>query len=123
MPCWLREELLRQPPVFGGDRQPAAVALAEIGGDVVEIGHGVDVEPDVGHGYDDIGMAEAETGAISRACLPVGEVFTDQVLAGDAEIDGALADLAWLSRKPTGRRPRHHPILRRGAVGAIVNGR
>ena len=60
------EELLGQPPVFGGDRQPAAVAGAEIGGDVAEIGHGVDIEPDFRHGDDDIGMAEAEAGAESR---------------------------------------------------------
>ena len=70
----LREELLGQPPVFGGDAQPAAMALAEIGGDVVEVGHGVDVEPDLGHGDHDIGMAEAERAPRSRrASLPVGE--------------------------------------------------
>ena len=56
----LRKELLGQPPVFGRDAQPAAVALAEIGGDIVEIGHGVDVEPDIGNRDHDIGLAEAE---------------------------------------------------------------
>ena len=66
----LREELLGQPPVFGGDAQPPAMALAEIGGDVVEIGHGVDVEPDLGHGDHDIGMAEAEPRARSRRGFP-----------------------------------------------------
>ena len=58
----LREELLRQPPVFGGDAQPPAVALAEIGGDVIEIGHRHDVEPAFRHGDHDVGPAEAQPG-------------------------------------------------------------
>ena len=68
------EELLGQPPVFGGDRQPPAMAGAEIGGDVAEVGHGIDIEPDFRNGNDDIGMAEAEAGAEFRAAcrLPPG---------------------------------------------------
>ena len=94
MPCLLREELLGQPPVFGGDAQTPAVALAELGGDVVEVGHGVDVEPDFRHGDHHIGGAEAEPRPDRGLLLPVGDVLAQQILAGDAEIDAALADLA-----------------------------
>ena len=90
----LREELLGEPPVFGGDPQPPAMALAEIGGDVVEIGHGVDVEPDVGNGNHDIGAAEAEPCGDLGARLPVGQRLAQQILAGDAEVDAAGAKFA-----------------------------
>ena len=43
------------------------MALAEIGGDVVEIGHGLDIEPDIRHRHHDIGVAEAEPGRDSSA--------------------------------------------------------
>ena len=89
-----REELLGQPPVFGGDAQTAAMALAELGGDVVEVGHGVDVEPGFRHGDHDIGRAEAEPRLDRGLALPVGDVLAQQILAGDAEVDAALADLA-----------------------------
>ena len=36
------------------------MTLAEIGGNVVEVGHGVDVQPDIGNRDDDIGAAETE---------------------------------------------------------------
>ena len=65
------EELLGQAPVFGGDGEAAAVAGAEIGGDVAEIGHGIDIEPDIRHGDDDIGMAEAEADAEFGAFDPL----------------------------------------------------
>ncbi len=78
MPCFCEKKLLGQPPVFGRDAQPAAVALAEIGGDIVEIGHGLDVEPDIGNRDHDIGLAEAEARGDLGLLLPVGERFAQQ---------------------------------------------
>ena len=68
--------------------------LAEIGGDVVEIGHGLDVEPDVGNGHHHVGMAEAEPRHDLGAAFPVRQRLAHQVLAGDAEVHRAGADLA-----------------------------
>ena len=45
------------------------MAGAEIGGDIAEIGHGVDIEPDIRHGDHDIGMTEAEVRATGRPAL------------------------------------------------------
>ena len=70
------------------------MALAELGGDVVKVGHGVDVEPGFRHRDHDIGRAEAKAGLDRGLALPVGDVLAQQVLAGDAEVDAALADLA-----------------------------
>ena len=66
---------------------------AEGGGDVVEIGHVAHVDPGLRHGDDDIGEAEAEL--IDEHDLPVGieDHLAHQVLAGDAEMHGALAEL------------------------------
>ena len=88
------EVLARQVDVLGRDAQPAAVAVAEVGGDVGEVGHLGDVDPGVGHGDDDFGLAEAE-----RLCEDdlVGAVLgflVDEVGAGDAEIDRAADQLA-----------------------------
>ncbi len=48
----------------------------------------------VRHGDDDVGRAEAEAGLDGGLLLPVGDVLAQKILAGDAEVDAALADLA-----------------------------
>ncbi len=55
-----REEGARQRDIFGGDAQAAAMALEEGGADIVEIGHGGDIDPGLRHRHHDIGMAEAQ---------------------------------------------------------------
>ena len=70
------KELLGQPPVFGRDPEPPAVTLAEIGGDVVEIGHRGDIEPDIGNSDDDIGAAEIQARRRSSTlCIGIGDRF------------------------------------------------
>ncbi len=46
--------------VFGGDAHPALVTRAEVGGDIGQVMHVGHVDPGLGHGDDDIGMAEIE---------------------------------------------------------------
>ena len=47
------------------------MAGAEFGGNIAEIGHGVDVVPDLGNRHDDIGMAEAEaSGDLDARVMP-----------------------------------------------------
>ena len=57
---WPAKKRLRQVPVFCGDAQPPAVARAETGGDVVEVLHRPDVDPELRHRDDHVGAAEAE---------------------------------------------------------------
>ena len=98
------------------------MALTEFGGDVVEVGHGVDIEPAVRDGDDNVSLAEAETGLDRDLRFPVGDVLAQKVLAGDAEVDAALADLA---RDLRGRQESDFDVvapLDAGAVFSVVAG-
>ncbi|OIQ67393.1 hypothetical protein GALL_510290 [mine drainage metagenome] len=66
---------------------------AEAGGDVVQIGHGPDVDPGLRYRNHDIGAAKAETVDQEDALVGVGNAFAQQILAGDAEMDGAAREL------------------------------
>jgi hypothetical protein len=66
---------------------------AEAGGDVVEIGHGADVDPGLRHRHHDIGAAEAEAVDQQHAPVGVGDAFAHQILAGDAEMHRAARQL------------------------------
>lgn len=70
------------------------MALAEIGRHVVEVGHAVDIEPHVRHRHNNIGVTEAKPRDDFGTAFPVGQVLAHQILAGDAEVDAAAADLA-----------------------------
>ncbi|MNZ89671.1 hypothetical protein D3C78_1086050 [compost metagenome] len=89
-----RKELLRQPPVFGGDRQPAAMTGAEFRSDIAEIGHAVHIQPDFRHGDHDVGMTETEAGAKFHLRIGIGQSLAHKVLTRHAEIHRARADLA-----------------------------
>ena len=66
----------------------------EIGGDVGEVDHVGDVDPGVGHGDDDIGLAEVERLDENDVVLAVLGRLVDEVGAGDADVDGADDQLA-----------------------------
>ena len=66
---------------------------AEAGGDVVEIGHGADVDPGLRHRDHDIGAAEAEAVDQQHALVGIGNAFAHQVFAGDAEMHRAARQL------------------------------
>ena len=66
---------------------------AETGGDVVEIGHGADVDPGLRHRDHDIGAAEAEIVDQQHALVGVRNAFAHQVFAGDAEMHHAAREL------------------------------
>ena len=100
------EEIARQVHVFGRDPHLAVVAQPERGRDVVEIGHAAHVDPGLRHRDHDIGEAEAEPLDHHHALLDVGDHLAQQILAGDAEMDGALRQLRRRSRRPTDTRPR-----------------
>ncbi len=65
----------------------------EAGGDIVEVGHGADVDPGLRHGDHHIGAAEAEAVDQQDALVGVGNGLTHQVFAGDAEMDHATRQL------------------------------
>ena len=66
---------------------------AEAGGDVVEIGHGADVDPGLRHRDHDIGAAEAEIVDQQHALVGIRNAFAQQILAGDAEMHHAARQL------------------------------
>ncbi len=66
---------------------------AKTGGDVVEIGHGADVDPGLRHRDHDIGAAEAEIVDQEHAPVGIDDAFAHQVLAGDAEMHHAARQL------------------------------
>ena len=89
----LREEGAREAHVFGRDPHLAVVAQAEGRRHVVEIGHAAHVDPGLRHRDRDIGMAEAEPADQHDARGEVVDHLAHQVLAGDAEMHGALREL------------------------------
>ena len=112
----LGEELLGEPPVFGGDPEPATVTLAEVGGDIVQIGHRIDIQPDFRHRHHHVGAAEAETRHDLGARLPVGPALAQKILAGNAEVDIALAEFAG---DFGGREEGHLDVVASGDAGAV----
>ena len=67
--------------------------LAEAGSDVVEIGHGADVDPGLRDCDHHIGVAKAELVDQKHALVGVGDGLAHQVLAGDAEMNCAARKL------------------------------
>ena len=88
------EVFSRQVDVFGGHPEPSAVAVAEVGGDVAEVGHLGDVDPAVGDRDDDFGFAETEGLCEDHLVGAVLGFLVDEVGAGDAEIDRAADQLS-----------------------------
>jgi len=112
------EEAARHVDVFGGDRQPPAVARPEPCGHVVEVLHGDHVDPRLRHGDDDVAMAEAERQQELGALREVGHRLLDLVAAGDAEVDGPGADLAGDLRR---RQERDLDAFRAGKSAAVAS--
>ena len=75
------------------DPHAAIVLGAEASGDVVEIGHGADVDPGLRHRDHDIGGAETEAVDHEHALLGVGNAFAHEVFAGDAEMHRAAREI------------------------------
>ena len=71
--------------------------VAEAGGDVIEVGHGADVDPGLRHRDHHIGAAEAEL--VNQQYSPGGirNAFAHQVFAGDAECTAPRASCAAIS--------------------------
>ena len=90
----LGEEAAGQVDVFCRNPHPVAAPGAIGRGDVVEIGHRAHVDPGLGRGNHDIGVAEAERTQERKPRLDVGNLLAHQVLAGDAEMDLARGELA-----------------------------
>ena len=67
--------------------------LAKSRGDVVEIGHGADVDPRARHRDHDIGVAEAERIDHQHALVGIDDGLAHQVFAGDAEMHRAAREL------------------------------
>ena len=78
--------------VFGGHPHPPVMLRAEAG-DVVEIGHGPDIDPGLRYRYHDVGAAKAEA-SIKRTRLSASAMLlAHEILAGDAEMDRAARQL------------------------------
>jgi hypothetical protein len=71
-----REEVAGQVDVLGRDPHAAIMLRAKTCRDVVEIGHGADVDPGLRHRDHDIGAAEAETVDQQYALVGIGNAFT-----------------------------------------------
>ena len=115
----LGEKAARQVGVFGGEPHLALVAQPECGRDVIEIGHVAHVDPGLRHGDDDIGETEAEPRHHDDAPVRLRDHLAHQILAGDAEMHGALAELLG----DLGRRQISHlDAVEAGDGAAIVAG-
>src|SRR5690606_37144530 len=90
----LGEMLAGDGDILGGDAQPAAVAGAEVGGDIGQIVREGDVDPGIGHGDDDIGSAETGLAGNGDAGRAGFAGLVDQIEAGNAQIDGAANEFA-----------------------------
>ncbi len=66
---------------------------AKSGGDVVEIGHGADIDPRLRHGDHDIGAAKAEAFDQRHAPVRIRNALAYQVLTGYAEMHHAAGKL------------------------------
>ena len=66
---------------------------AKTRGDVVEIGHGADVDPGLRHRDHDIGAAETEAVDQQHALVGIRDAFAHQILAGDAHMHRAAREL------------------------------
>ena len=65
----------------------------ELHGDVLQVGHRLDIDPAIRHRDDHVGAAEAERAQELDGAVGVGERLADQVLAGDAEMHAAGLEL------------------------------
>ena len=113
------EECPGEIDVFGRDPHPPVMLRAESGGDVVEVGHGADVDPGLRHGDHDIGAAKTEIVDQQDALVGIGNAFAHQVFAGDAEMHRAARQLRGnLARREIG----DLDIVEPGDGAAIVAG-
>ena len=82
----LGEEPTGEVDVFRRDPHPLAAPGIEGCGDIFEIGHGLHVDPGLGHRDHDIGRAEPEFG--QQRDLGVGgfQRLADEVFAGDPHV-------------------------------------
>ena len=85
------EEVAGEAREVGGDAQVTTMELAEILGEVDEVGHALDVDPGGGDGELQDAVTEAEMVVQDEQVVVFH--FTDEVQAGDAEFDGAIGDL------------------------------
>ena len=83
-----------QVDILCRDPHPFAAPGAIRRSDVVQIGHGAHVDPGLGRGDHDIGVAEAERAQKLEPRLDVGHFLAHQILAGDAEMRGSSGKLA-----------------------------
>ena len=88
------EKLSGEIYIFRRHPHPLAAPGAEGGGDIFDIRHAAHVDPGLRHGDDDIGIAEAQRREQLHARVRVSQGLAQKVLAGDAHVDAARAELA-----------------------------
>ena len=60
---------------------------------LLKIGHRFDIEPAIGNGDDDIGMAEAEFQQTGHPLVGVGDLLADEVFASHAEMNAPRLEM------------------------------
>ena len=111
------EETARQLGIFGGHAHAAATARGIGGADIVQIGHGRNINPILRHRHHDIGKAEAHGADQMHAGFQLGRFFAQQVFAGDAQMDIARQHR---SRDLAGRQQHDVNAGQAGKAGAIA---
>ena len=94
----------RQVDVFGSDTHAPVMARMEGCGHILDVGHGPDIDPGLGHGHDDIGVAKPQRGEHDDLLVTVGHRFGNQVLARHAQMHTATRQFA----RDLGRRQKRH---------------
>ncbi len=88
------KEVAREIGIFGGEPHLAFVLEPECGRHIIEIGHGAHVDPGLRNRDDNIGEAKSQSCDQNHALFGLRDHFADKILAGDAEMRGALAELS-----------------------------
>ena len=97
------EKISRQVDVFCCNPHAVIVLRTKRRRDIVEIRHGADIDPRLRYCDDHIGAAEAEAFNQHHALVRVGYALSDQILAGDTEVNGAPCQLGCdLARRQIG---------------------
>src|SRR5579862_2699848 len=87
------EESTGEVDVFRRHPHAAVVLLAKPRRDVVEVGHGPDIDPGLRHRDHDVGAAKTEAVDQKHASVGIDDAFAHQILAGDAHVHGAARQL------------------------------
>ena len=95
------------------------MGTVELLGNIIKIGHGGDIKPAFRHRNDDIGGAETQTKRNRHIFIIWRDGFAEQVLAGDAGVDLAVAQIVGDFRRREEGDTHAGQTLQRAAIATV----